>query len=132
MAARAWALVFLLGTFAARAAADPICAARPGKSTPACTVPAGHFQLETGLADWSLQKASGERDTSLVIGETTFKYGLTDRSDIEVDVTPWQRSTSRGPGFRERASGNRRRDGRLQAPADGADGGGADCALART
>ena len=105
MAARAWALVFLLGTFAARAAADPICAARPGKSTPACTVPAGHFQLETGLADWSLQESSGERDTSLAIGETTFKYGLSDRSDIEVDVTPWQRLSSRGPGFRERASG---------------------------
>ena len=57
---------------------------RPGKSTPTCTVPAGHFQIETGLADWSLQKQSGERDTSLTIGETTFKYGLTDRSDIEI------------------------------------------------
>jgi hypothetical protein len=86
-------------------AADPICAARPGKSTPACTVPAGHFQVETGLADWSLQKVEGERDTSLVIGETTFKYGLSDRSDIEVDVTPWQRSTARGPGFHDRAAG---------------------------
>jgi outer membrane putative beta-barrel porin/alpha-amylase len=90
---------------ATRGAAEPICAARPGKSTPACTVPVGHFQLESGLADWSLQTGGGERDTSLAIGETTFKYGLTDRSDIEVDVTPWQRSTSRGPGFRDRASG---------------------------
>jgi hypothetical protein len=91
----------------AAAAADeqPICAARPGKSTPACTVPVGHFQFETGLADWSLQKAGGERDTSTAIGETTFKYGLTDRSDIEVDVTPWERQTSRGPRFRHRASG---------------------------
>ncbi|HEX6072261.1 MAG TPA: transporter [Sphingomicrobium sp.] len=84
---------------------EPICAARPGKSTPACTVPAGRFQLETGLADWSLQKGGGERDTSLAIGETTFKYGLTDRSDIEVDVTPWQRTTSRAGGIRDRASG---------------------------
>jgi len=83
----------------------PICAARPGKATPACTVPAGHFQIETGLADWSLQKDAGERDTSLVIGETTFKYGLTDRSDIEVDVTPWQRATSHAGSFHDRASG---------------------------
>lgn len=52
-----------------------------------------------------MQKGGGERDTELVLGETTVKYGLTDSSDIEVDVTPWQRSTSRGPGFRERASG---------------------------
>ena len=86
---------------AARAAAadePPICADRPGKGTSTCTVPAGHWQVETGLADWTLDKSGGERDTSLVIGETTVKYGLTDRSDIEVDVTPWQRATSRVAG----------------------------------
>ena len=99
------------------AAADeqPICATRPGKSTAPCTVPAGHFQVETGLADWSLQKAGSERDTSLVVGETVFKYGLTDRSDIEVDVTPWERATSRGPGFHAR-----RHRCHLQARADAA------------
>lgn len=93
---------------AARAAAadePPICADRPGKGTSACTVPAGHWQVETGLADWTLDKLGGERNTSVVIGETTVKYGLTDRSDIEVDVTPWQRATSSGPGFRDSASG---------------------------
>jgi hypothetical protein len=101
-----WASVMLcLSSAVAAADAQPICAARPGKSTPACTVPAGHFQLEAGLAAWSLQKSGGERDTSLTIGETAFKYGLTDRSDIEVDVTPWTRQTSRGPGFRDSASG---------------------------
>jgi len=84
---------------------SPICADRPGKATSACTVPEGHWQLETGLADWTLQKGDGERDTSLVLGETTIKYGLTDASDIEVDLTPWQRATSRGPGFHESASG---------------------------
>jgi hypothetical protein len=94
-----------LSSAVAAADAQPICAARPGKATPTCTVPAGRFQLETGLADWSLQKSGGERDTSLTIGETTFKYGLTDRSDIEVDVTPYTRQASRGPGFRDRASG---------------------------
>jgi hypothetical protein len=89
--------VALMGVGSAAAAADqsPICAARPGKTTPACTVPAGHFQLETGLADWSLQKSGGERDTSLLIGQTVFKYGLTDALDIEVGVTPWERANSR-------------------------------------
>jgi len=89
------------------AAADqaPICADRPGKATSACAVPKTHWQIETGLADWTLQKGGGERDTSLVLGETTIKYGLTDASDLEVDVTPWQRATSRGPGFHESASG---------------------------
>ena len=89
------------------AAADeqPICADRPGKATSACTVPLRHWQVETGLADWTLQKSGGERDTSLVIGETTIKYGLTDSTDVEVDVTPWQRSTTRIGDLRERASG---------------------------
>ena len=74
--------VLLCLSTAAAADEQPICATRPGKSTAPCTTPAGHFQIETGLVDWSLQKSGGERDTSLAIGETTFKYGLTDRSDI--------------------------------------------------
>jgi Putative MetA-pathway of phenol degradation len=93
------------GSGAAAADEQPICADRPGKATSTCTVPAGNWQLETGFADWSLQKDGGERDSALAIGETVIKYGLTDRSDIEVDVTPWQRATSRGPGFRDRAQG---------------------------
>ena len=90
------------------AAADdktPICADRPGKATSACTVLQGHWQIETGLADWTLQKRPGERDTSLVLGETTFKYGLTDASDIEVDITPWERDSSRVGTMHESASG---------------------------
>jgi hypothetical protein len=90
---------------AAAADEQPICANRPGKSTPTCTVPTARFQIETGLADWSLQKMPGERDTSLVIGETAVEYGLTDHSDIEVDFTPWQRATSSGPGMASRATG---------------------------
>lgn len=91
---------------AAFAADDqPICADRPGKATSACTVPPGHWQVETGFADWTLQKNSGERDTSLVLGETTVKYGLTSGSDIEIDVTPWERATSRVGSVHESASG---------------------------
>jgi hypothetical protein len=56
---------------AAGAEEPPICPTRPGKSTAPCTVSVGHFQIETGLVDWSVQKDGGERDTSLVLGETT-------------------------------------------------------------
>ncbi|MGE5562623.1 MAG: transporter [Bacillota bacterium] len=92
---RAGAFLIIAGLAAAPVhAADeqPICADRPGKATSACTVPIGHWQVETGLADWALQKSGGERDTALVLGETTVKYGLTNASDIEVDVTPWERA----------------------------------------
>jgi hypothetical protein len=90
---------------AAAADDEPICADRPGKATSACTVPDGRWQIETGLADWTSQKAGGERDTSLVLGETTIKYGLTPSSDIEVDVTPWQRLTSRVDGTHASSTG---------------------------
>ena len=49
--------VLVCATSAAAADQQPICADRPGKATSACTVPAGHWQIETGLADWTLQKA---------------------------------------------------------------------------
>jgi hypothetical protein len=96
----------LLGLSATAVADDQqICADRPGKSSQACTVPAGHFQFESSIADWTLTKGGGERDTALAIGETGFKYGLTDRSHIDVDITPWERVTSRGGSVRDHASG---------------------------
>ncbi|MGE5063067.1 MAG: transporter [Myxococcales bacterium] len=97
--------MLLCAAGAASADEPTICADRPGKATATCTVPADHWQFETGLADWSLQKTGGERDTSLAIGETTIKLGLTDSSNLEVDVTPWQKATSRVGGAHESANG---------------------------
>lgn len=104
---RAGAFLIIAGLAGAPVHADeqPICADRPGKATSACTVPAGHWQVETGLADWSLQKGGGERYTSLVLGETTVKYGVSDSLDLEVDVTPWQRAATSAAGMHESASG---------------------------
>ena len=100
------AALLCAGGTAADAEQLTICADRPGKATATCTVPAGHWQVETGLADWSLQNGGGERDVSLAIGETTIKLGLTDASNIEVDVTPWERSTSRAGLAHDSASGS--------------------------
>ena len=94
------AVLSLQATSGAAADEQPICADRPGKATSPCTVPPGHWQIETGIADWTLQKGGGERDTALLLGETTVKHAVTDRGDIEVDVTPWQRVTSTGVGAR--------------------------------
>lgn len=95
-----FASAFVFGAmFAAAAAADPICADRPGKASATCTAPAGHFQLETGLADWTLERSHGARETTLVLGATAIKYGLSARSHIELDVTPFVRASGhRGAG----------------------------------
>jgi hypothetical protein len=105
---RAGAFLIIGGLIAARAGAadeQPICADRPGKASAPCAAPVGHFQVESGLADWALDKSDGERDTFLIIGSTAIKYGVADRSHIELDVTPWERATSRVGGAKEDASG---------------------------
>jgi hypothetical protein len=105
----AWHICAVLALCASSAAfaadEEPICADRPGKATSTCAVSAGHWQIETGLADWTLEKGAGERDTTLAVGGTTIKYGLSDRSNIEVDINPWQRATSRLDSVHESVSG---------------------------
>ena len=90
-----FAILFAISSSRLRAEDGPICADRPGRSTSACTVPQGHWQVETGFIDTSLQKEGLEREIETVIGETTLRYGLTDHSDIEIDVSPFVSSTSR-------------------------------------
>ena len=98
-------LVFIPSAAAAQPTLEPICADRPGKATGTCTVATGHVQLEVGLADWSLTKGSGSRETSVTFGETVIKVGLTERSEFAVDFTPYARSVLRADGVREPASG---------------------------
>ena len=98
-------IVACVGSAATAADKAPICADRPGKATATCLVAVGHWQIETGFADWTLDKGDGERHTSFAIGETTVKFGLTDRSNIEVDIAPWQRVTRRTGGAHESMSG---------------------------
>lgn len=107
MRGRNVAALILLGVGSAGVAAEPspICADRPGKATGTCLVAEGHWQIETGFADWSLEEGGGGRDTSLSIGETTIKFGLTDSSNLEVDVAPFESARSRGAGVHESASG---------------------------
>lgn len=75
----------------ADSASEPICADRPGKASATCTAPAGHFQLESGVADW----IRDDRETTLVIGATAIKYGLTESSHIELDLTPFVHQAGR-------------------------------------
>jgi hypothetical protein len=88
-----------LALTASPAAADPICADRPGKANPTCTVPAGVLQMETGLADWTSDRAPGVRTDTLALGATALKYGLGERAHIELDVSPYTRLRERVGGL---------------------------------
>ncbi len=72
---------------AGSAAAEPMCADRPGKATPPCIVDAGHFQLEAALADWAKGPADspGEAESFAAFEA---RLGLTARSEVELAWTP--------------------------------------------
>jgi len=82
-------LFAFLAMVAAGAAADPpICTDRPAKANALCTVPKGRFQLESSAAIWSRTISGGVTAKSLSVGSSLVKYGLSDRSDLQVGLTP--------------------------------------------
>jgi hypothetical protein len=63
------------------------------------------WQVESGLADWSLATSGGTRSTSLAVGSTALKYGLTDAMHIEVAASPYVRNRERSDEVRTTDSG---------------------------
>ena len=102
-------LIAIAAPFAASGAAasedEPICAGRPGLASATCTVPAGRFQLESGIADWSRDRSGGTTANELVVAATDLKYGLSGRSHIELALVPFVRSKVRDGASTESASG---------------------------
>src|SRR5258706_7015553 len=68
----------------------PICPDRPGKGTSACTLAAGHAQLELGLFDESFQRRSGVTTDSGGAGSLLAKWGVNDRMDLEARMALYQ------------------------------------------
>lgn len=95
----------LLALAVAAAPLPPICTERPGKANSVCTVPAGHVQVETGLADWSLTKTSGVRTEFVSLGSTFVRLGATDFSEVQVGLSPWSRATFKSGGSRMHVQG---------------------------
>lgn len=96
MRALMMAAILAWGSAAAAAEPDPICPDRPGKGTGTCIVPKGMVQVETGLIDWTHDKAGGTSSDSTAIGSTLVKYGLSDRVDVELGFTPLLTAHSTG------------------------------------
>ncbi|TFI59341.1 transporter [Sphingomonas parva] len=74
------------GSASAQARRD-FCPDRPGLGTPACTIDRGHAAVEIGLADWTLDRGSGERTDTVVLGDMLVRYGLSDRIEAQIG---WQ------------------------------------------
>ena len=68
----------------------PICPDRPGRGTSACTVDAGHAQLELGLFDDSFQHRSGVTTDTDNVGVALAKWGVNERMDVEAGMALYQ------------------------------------------
>jgi hypothetical protein len=83
----------------------PICTDRPTKANAVCTVPTGVVQVETGAVGWTLTRGNGGRTELFTVASSFAKVGLSDRSDLQIGLTPFAELTSRAGGSSSRASG---------------------------
>jgi hypothetical protein len=102
-------LFLLLAATASPAAADPalrkLCTDRPGLGTPACTLDAGHVQLELGLADWTLDRQSGTRSDEVDSGDLLVRIGLADHAELQIGWTTYGWTRERTGNLIDHASG---------------------------
>jgi hypothetical protein len=68
----------------------PFCTDRPTKGTGPCTVDAGHLQIESDLFNASLQNSDGEVTDTYLYTNPTFRLGLTETLDVELNIAPYE------------------------------------------
>ncbi len=73
----------------------PLCTDRPTKSTSPCTVDAGHFQLESDLFNFTVDRSGGATTKTYLATNPTLKLGLLNSVDFEVNLSPYEVVTIR-------------------------------------
>ena len=72
---------------------------RPSKTDSPFTIDAGVFQLESDVANWTLDCRKGVRARTWIVGNTNFKLGLTNWMDLQVLPQFYVNTRTSGPGF---------------------------------
>lgn len=72
----------------ASAAERDFCAARPGQATPPCTLESGRIMAEVGIADWIHEHDAVENFDTVLLGETLFRAGVSQRTEVQIGWTP--------------------------------------------
>ncbi len=72
---------------------------RPSKTDSPYTIDAGVFQIESDVANWTLDYEKGVRTRTWIIGNTNFKLGLTNWMDLQVFPQFYVNTRTSGPGF---------------------------------
>ena len=83
------------------------CPDRPGLGTPPCTLDAGRFAVELGLADWTLERSAGSRTDTVQTAQLLVRAGITDSLEAQLGWTGFGhvRERDRTTGALARASG---------------------------
>lgn len=102
--------VLALGLAASAAQGEALrdfCPDRPGLGTPACTIDKGNFDVELGIADWTLDNSPDSRTDTLEAGQLLVRLGLTDTLEAQLGWTAFGhvRIRDRFTGSVERDSG---------------------------
>jgi len=87
---------------------------RPPKANSPYTVDAGHFQYETDIAVFGYRNTDGIRTSDWTILDPTFKLGLTNTIDAELQITPYESLTTKTAAARASISGIGDTIGRLK------------------
>ncbi len=74
------------------------CADRPAQATLPCTVDKGHFQLETDVFSATYDRSGGAVTNTYLFTNPTLKFGLADRTDVEVNIAPYEEVRTHEPG----------------------------------
>jgi hypothetical protein len=65
----------------------------------------GHFDVELGVADWTLDRTTGSRTDTIEAGQLLVRIGLADSLEAQIGWTAFGHVRARSAGSVERASG---------------------------
>jgi hypothetical protein len=99
------------------------CTDRPPKANAACTVDVGHFQYESDIINWTYAETKGVTTNTYLVTNPTLKLGLTDTTDLELNIAPWEIVTTKNDAGKQRLAGIGDFYARLKVNLAGAEGG---------
>lgn len=82
------ALALMFSTQVEARGLTPLCPDRGAIQT--CTVDKNHLQVETSITDWF-----DDAESTMLIGDTVVRYGISDSSEIQFGFSPWVRKNDR-------------------------------------
>jgi hypothetical protein len=81
------------------------CTDLPPKANLPCTVDAGHFQYESDAFNWTRATSGATTTDTFLYTNPTLKLGLTNRIDLEANMAPFERVTTKSPSGRQSFDG---------------------------